>query len=188
MSIVIAVANKSRVVVKSDGLSSYAETGKVKSEDFEKILNLNNDCIIGFTGINENCELVLSEYKRLAMESNIDIGTLKPTTVIYDLCELTKVINNNDSNISFVVAGRENDRIVLFAFSSGEGYEINNFTPIDDKHIKYVTIGSEYCKTTTYSKYYSADKSFESTMNNYIRYISSVDQNVNDHIFTRKVK
>ena len=69
------------------------------------------------------------------------------------------------------------------------GYEINNFTPTDETHIKYITLGSDIQKDAVpYSNYYNVDKNIESSMNKYIRYISSIDPSVNDHIFTRKLK
>lgn len=187
MSIVLAVADISRVVVKSDGLVLDNETGEMKSTDSEMMLNLNEDCIVGFFGAKECLELVLNEYKRLATESNVNINTLKPTTVIYDLCELSKIINEKNAPISVLVAGRENNRIVLFGFTSSDGYGINNFTP-DDRHIKYIIFGSDTQKNAvSFSKYISPEKSFELSMNEYIRFIAKIDSSVNDHIFTRKL-
>jgi hypothetical protein len=188
MSIVIAVADMTRVVVKSDEIIRDKDTNKSKLDKQENIRSLNKNCIVGFTGNQQICELVLTEYKRLAEDSLIDIDTLKPTTVIFDLCELVKAIHDNSSEITFLIAGKENSRVVLFTFSSSENYEINNFTPLDNTHIKYIAIGSEYCKTHPYSKFYNTDKPFEATMNGYIRFISSVDPNVNTYITTRKIK
>lgn len=188
MSIVIAVANMSRVVVKSDGLDSDLETGGIKSHDYERMVRFNSNCIVGFTGINEQCEAIIDQYRDLAFNSNIDIDNLKPTTITYDLCELSKEMNTNNNEISFLVTGCENNRIVLFGFTSKEGYVINNFTPVDDKHVKYITLGSDIqSEAIQYSKYYHAGKPIELTMNQYIRYISTIDASVNDHIFTRKI-
>lgn len=187
MSIVLAVADISRVVVKSDGLLLDNKSGEIKSNDNELMINLNEDCIIGFFGEKECLELIINEYKRLAAESRVNINTLKPTTVIYDLCELSKIINEQNSPISVLVAGRENNKIVLFGFTSSDGYEINNFTP-DDRHIKYIVFGSEVQKNAvSFSRYINPEKSFETSMNEYIRFISKVDSSVNDHIFTRKL-
>jgi hypothetical protein len=188
MSIVIAVANMSRVVVKCDGLDRDIDTGEIKSQDYEKMINLNPNCIVGYTGINELCEEIIDEYRRLASESNIDINDLKPTTITYDLCELSKAMNANNKEISFLVTGNENNRIVLFGFTNKYEYEISNFTPVDDEHIKYITLGSDLqSKDIQYSKYYHAGAPIELTMNKYIRYISTIDIGVNDHIFTKKI-
>jgi hypothetical protein len=188
MSIVIAVANMSRVVVKSDGMVQDNITGEMIANDHEKMVNLNDNCIVGYGGTLEKCELVLNEYKKLAMESGVDLSTLKPTTVIYDLCELSKVINSDSSQISFLVAGRENNTIILYGFTSDDGYVIYNFSPDDNNHIKYITFGSDIQKNAVqYPKYYSVNHSIESSMNDYIRFISKIDESVNDHIFTRKL-
>jgi hypothetical protein len=189
MSIVIAVANISRVVIKSDGLIEDAQTVNLKSSDYEQITNLNKDCMIGYYGDNDHCELIINEYKRLASVSNVDIDSLKPTTVIYDLCEISKALNDNNEVVSFIVAGKENNKIVLFGFTSNDEFIINNLTPEDDGHIKYITFGSDIQKSAmTFTKFHSAGRSIEQTMNQYIKYISSIDTSVNDVIYTRKIK
>lgn len=188
MSLVIAVANMSRVVVKCDGLTRDGKTGEIKSQDYIKMVKLNNNCIVGYTGVKEDCELVLSEYKRLAIQSNVDVETLKPTTVIYDLSVLAKEMNTVNSKISFLVAGREDGKIVLFGFVSKENYQINNCTPTDDDFIKYITLGSDIQQDAIdFSKFYNPDKGIEISMNEYIKYISTIDPTVNDHISTKKI-
>lgn len=187
MSIVMAVANMNRVVVKCDGTALDFETSEITSEDYEKILFLNDDCIVGYIGMIEDCEFIINEYRKLAEDSNVDINTLKPTTVIYDLCELAKGIE--DSKVSFLVAGRENDRILLFGFTSADQYEINNFSPEDEEEIKYITLGSDIQKNAVqYPMYHRAEMAIETTMNDYIRYIATIDAGVNSHIFTKKLK
>lgn len=188
MSIVIAVANMSRVVVKSDGLAYSHESGEIESRDYERMVRLNTNCIVGYTGNDKQCEEIIDEYRKLASNANIDMNDLKLTTITYDLCEVSKAMNTNNKEISFLVTGNENGRIVLFGFTSKHQYEINNFSPIDDGHIKYITLGSDIQRDAIqYSKYYHADKPFEFTMNKYIRYISNIDTSVNDHIFTEKI-
>ncbi len=189
MSIIIAAANMTRVVVKCDGLVRDPDNGELQYQDYESIINLNDNCIVGYTGKKEHCEMVLSEYKRLAAEAGMDVNSLKPTTVIYDLCELTKVMNDNNSSISFLTAGKEEGRILLFGFSSTDGYNINNFSPEDDKNIKYITLGKNSSPDgIQYDKFYRPDKPMELTMNAYIRYLASNDISINDCIFTRKIK
>lgn len=189
MSIVIAAANMTRVVVKCDGLVCDPDNGELQGQDYEYMINLNDNCIIGYTGKKEHCEMVISEYKRLAAEAGIDINSLIPTTVIYDLCELTKVMNDNKSNISFLTAGKEEGRILLFGFSSTDGYSINNFSPEDENNIKYITLGKDTLSDGfQYAKFYRPDKPMELTMNAYIRYLAANDTGINDCIFTRKIK
>lgn len=189
MSIVIAVASMNRVVVKSDGRTLDFETNEAISEDYEHVLFLNDDCIIGYIGMIDDCEFVIKEYQRLAEESNIDLSTLKPTTVIYDLCELAKEINGEDSKVSFLVAGKENGRILLLGFTSADRFEINNFSPEDEEEIKYITLGSDIQKKAVqFPAYHRADKAIETTMNDYIRYIATIDAGVNNHIYTKKIK
>ncbi len=188
MSIVIAVANMSRVVVKSDGLVNDIDTGEIISHDYEKMVSLNSNCIVGYTGDIELCRTIIGQYINLASNSNVDIHELRPTTIIYDLCELSKAMNTNNNEISFLVTGNENDKIVLFGFTSKEGYEINNFTPEDNNFIKYITLGIDIqSNTMPFSKFYHVDKPIELAMNQYIRHISTIDANVNDHIFTKKI-
>ncbi len=189
MSIIIAAANMTRVVVKCDGLVRDPDNGELQYQDYESMINLNDNCIVGYTGKKEHCEMVLSEYKRLAAEAGIDVFSIKPTTVIFDLCELTKVMNDNNSSISFLTAGREEGRILLFGFSSMDGYSINNFSPEDDNNIKYITLGRDTSPDgIQYDKFYRPDKPMELTMNAYIRYLSVNDIGINDCIFTRKIK
>lgn len=189
MSIIIAAANMTRVVVKCDGLVRDPDNGELQDQDYESMVNLNDNCIVGYNGKKEHCEMVLSQYKRLAAEAGIDINSLKPTTVIFDLCELTKVMNDNNSSISFLTAGKEEGRILLFGFSSTDGYSINNFSPEDYNNIKYITLGKDTAPgEMQYDKFYRPDKPMELTMNAYIRYLSVNDADINDNIFTRKIK
>lgn len=186
MGIVIAVATYNRVVVKSDGF--IEDKNHNCYEDYEKMYLLNEQCMIGTLGSKELCENLINEYKNLALSQNIDLTTLQPTTVIYDLCELLKVMNEENEDISIFVTGKEKDNIVLFGFTSYDNYEIYNFSPDDEKSTKYIVFGSEIQKKgMDFSKFYRADVSIETTMNNYIRYVKSIDSNVNDHIFTRKM-
>lgn len=188
MSFVIAVANMSRVVVKCDGLDRDIETGEINSQDYERIVSLNPNCIIGYTGSKELCEAIIDEYKRLASESNVDMNNLKPTTITYDLCELSKAMNTNNQEISFLVTGCENDRIVLFGLASKDEYELYNYSPVDENYIKYITLGSDALNgVIQFSNYYHGGNPIESTMNKYIKYISTLDPSVNDCIFTKKV-
>ncbi len=186
---IIAAANMTRVVVKCDGLVRDPDNGELQYQDYESMINLNDNCIVGYTGKKEHCEMVLSEYRRLAAEAGIDVNSIRPTTVIYDLCELTKVMNDNNSSISFLTAGREAGRILLFGFSSTDSYSINNFSPEDDNIIKYITLGKDTSSDEIrYDKFYRPDKPMELTMNAYIRYLSANDIDINDRIFTRKIK
>lgn len=188
MSIVIAVANMSRVVVKCDGLAHTMDTGEIESQDYERMVHLNHNCIVGYTGTNKLCEAIIDEYRRLAANSMINMNDLMPTTITYDLCELSKVINADNAEISFLVTGNENNRIVLFGFTSKDGYEINNFSPEDEEHIKYITLGIDnQSEALQYAKYYNVDKSIEMSMNRYIKNVSSLSPHINDHIFTKKI-
>lgn len=189
MSIVIAVANMSRVVIKSDGLVVDSQSEDLKAGNHEQLTNINENCMIGYYGDTSHCEMIIKEYKRLATNSNVDLDNLKPTTVIYDLCEISKALHDKNKDVSFVVSGKESDRIVLFGFTSNDEYVINNLTPEDDGHIKYITFGSDIqASAMTFTKFHSASRSIEQTMNQYIKYISSIDPSVNDVIYTRKIK
>ena len=189
MSIVVAVANMSRVVVKSDGLVINRDIESKTSQDHEQMINLNAQCIVGFYGNIEYCELIVKEYLRLASTAQVDVNALRPTTVIYDLCEVAKAMNEDKKMVSFLAAGIENGRIMLLGFTDQDNYEISNFSPEEEGRVTFIILGSEAIKSgLPYSKFHTADKNIESSMNKYIRYTSTLDSGINDHIFTRKLK
>lgn len=187
MSIVLAVASMERVVLKADGYKLAYGTG-VLVEDFERVVQFNDNCIIGFTGFDEMAKMIIGEYIKMANQEGVDINSLVPTTIVYDLSEFAKSINKDKHELSMIVAGKQEDMIVLFGFSSTYDYEINNFSPEDPYNVKYITIGAKReLNPMDYSKFHRGGEPLESVMNNYIRYMSSIDDEVNDHIKTRKI-
>jgi hypothetical protein len=179
----------SRVVVKCDGLVNNQDIETKNKQDHEQMINLNARCIVGYYGSTEHCELIVKEYIRLANAAEVDINTLRPTTVIYDLCEVAKAMKEDKKMVSFLAAGIENGKIVLIGFVDQDNYEISNFSPVDERHITFITLGSETIKSgLPYTKFHTSDKNIESSMNQYIRYASTLDSGINDHIFTRKLK
>lgn len=187
MGMILAVANMERVVLKADGYKKVYDADKYV-DDYERIIVFNENCMIGFTGFDEMAKMLIGEYIRMANEANVDISTLAATTVVYDLCEFAKEVNKENAELSMIVAGKQEGNIVLFAFSSMDQYEINNFSPEDDKNIKYITLGADRSlQPMDYGKFYRPVEPIETTMNNYIRYMGSIDSKINDHIKTKKI-
>jgi hypothetical protein len=192
MSIVIAVATLDRVIVKSDGLERFAESKEVKSQNCKKFVYVNPNCIIGFTGLKHLCDLIIDEYLKRVRDANINVNDLTVSIISNQICMLAKNINHfnhlNENN-AYVIAGIEDNKVVLYGFSNKNGYELINSSPSEGEPLKYLVLGSDIQNSCIpFSKFYDSKKSIESNINDYIRYISTVDPSVNDYIFTSKLK
>lgn len=184
MSIVIAYANMNRVIIKCDGRECDVTTNKVVSEDTLKIWEVGKNCLIGYTGIKQYCEKAIELFEQ-------EIKMKNPLLCIKVFQKILQILYNfQPFKAYFIITGNFNGRIVLWHLSSDDIFKnIGDKSPSIEKPNTYVVIGSDEISQAIYFEHiYDNKLTPENNMNNYIRYISTISQSVNDHITTKKIR
>lgn len=185
MSIVMACATPTRVVVKCDGREIDPSSNKIISEDTIKFAQITPECIIGYTGNKQFCEECVNRFKR-------SIETYNPFDNIDLFQDILAIQSYKIHTESDFITGKWNNKIILWALTYRNTYSSLIDQSPGDKETSlpsYIIIGSkEMGNLDGFETHYQAEKSIELNMNNYIRYVSGILFNINDHITTCKIR
>lgn len=70
-----------------------------------------------------------------------------------------------------------------------DSYKVQDSSPKkDNKNGRFAIIGSEKVTKNDFNSNYDLNRSSESNMNSFIRYMATLDDSINDRIFTIKLK
>lgn len=183
MSIVIAYANQERAVIKSDG-RELDLNGNIVSEDSKKIQTLSDECIIGYTGNKQYCEGAIECFKQNIKHSN-------PLDDIFVLQSILQKTFDMTGTSNFIIVGKHSGKIILLYLSYQDRYSsFVDKSPYKEPRSIYTGIvsGVDDIESIDFVDLYDNSKSLEANMNDYIRYIASLNNHVNDHICTRKLR
>ncbi|MDO4274173.1 MAG: hypothetical protein Q4D16_10915 [Eubacteriales bacterium] len=187
MSIVIACANQSRVVIKSDGREK-SEYGAILSEDQNWFTQLSEQCFVGYAGDKIVCDMLIIALKKQLEEDNIkDIRQI--ALALQHILQATS--ETTTDNCSFIIAGISQETPQLYGLSYQDHFQtLLDKSPADKNVIcKNLIIGPPaMADAEPFNKMYDTNKTIESNMNDYIRYMGTIDKSVNDHIRTGKLK
>lgn len=188
MSIVIACANKNRVVIKCDG-RELSEHGAIISEEQTWFSQLSDQCFVGYAGDKIICDMLLIALKQQLQANESNENDIHNTALV--LQTLLQSTSETTDDCSFIIAGISQGTTQLYGLSYQDHFQtLLEKTPSEEDVIcENLIIGPPYLtKAEPFNKMYDAKKSIESNMNNYIRYIGSKDRAVNDNIQTGKAK
>lgn len=177
MSCVICLACNSFAFIASDGRAINAETGEIIDENYKKIRRINKDVIVGFVGTADVCESAL-----MALPSNSENLTL--TEIAEILCQNAKRLHiETGLKGSMILAGVENNRIVVCSFGRLNGYAIERTEHTSDG----ATLEGLYpdnINSNIFAECFDecSDKGFSYLLKETFHRISSLSDTVNENI------
>lgn len=189
MSIVLAVATPSVAVLKCDGRECSHE-GIVINEQCQKFSVVGEHCAVGYTGTVELIVAVLDKAVAISKEWGYSSNTLTVTR-FSEICQ--RILAENEAFISrfakpvinLVFVGLEENKIVLKSLGTGSNYEVLDRTPTEANQISYFSLVSDFANgAIPFHDFYDKSKSLTDNMDNYIKYISTIDFSVNTNIST----
>lgn len=188
MSIVIAVATMNKVIIKCDGRERDAVDHHIISEEFQKIRIINAHHVIGYTGDVQFIYHSLIQFFRSLETIGFTRDKLTPRFFSESLSMAfardIEHINQNNIKANFVSAGVENNKIVLYSFCTGTNGNVEYLSPSPQKPVTFCTLtSSKAAKAISLETFCKLDFS-ENKLNDYIKYIASIDDSVNTNIFT----
>lgn len=189
MSIVLAVATPSVAVLKCDGRECSHE-GVVINEQRQKFTILGEHCAVGYTGTVDLIIAILDKALAISKEWGYTSDTLT-VTVFSEICRKTLAENESFINrfarpvINLVFIGLEDNKIILKSLGTGSRYEVLDRTPTEINQISYFSLLSDFANDAiSFNDFFDKNKSLMDNMDNYIKYISSIDFSVNTNITT----
>lgn len=193
MSIVLAVATSEVVVLKSDG-RERAHSGEIINENLQKFSIVGRQCAIGYTGSVSLIKAVLDKASEKSKEYDYTFDTLT-VTALSKICqriliESKDVINTFDSpSINLVFVGLEDGKIIVKSLGTGNNYELADATPTSSNSFRYCSLTSYAADDAIqFNAFYDTNKSLIDNMDNYIKYIATIDDSVNTNISTAVLK
>ncbi len=191
MGLAIACATNNRIVLKCD---DSPLTGASDQETGSKIKSFDDTILLAYTGDKAFCEQAVTAFERLYMLSSI---SPVPLPELVEMFRNKMVLANQDAhcNCSFLISGKKDEMFLIFGMSSSNQFEINmQFTTpeFDETDIECFVIGDPMAHAvTTFEQFFrqqNPGQTIESVMNQYILYVSSVEDNVSDIIHTQKIR
>lgn len=105
MSIVIAIATNSRVVMKCDGREMRSSDRTIVSEETIKFEKISETCIVGYTGVRNHCIMVVNLLKDYIKRTNTQCIQNIAIQLRNFILELSQSIAFGEERCSFIVAG-----------------------------------------------------------------------------------
>lgn len=172
MSIIIAIAEKNRIIVKSDGRECDLQKNII-SEKHPKIVKLNtHNTVIGFTGSTHSRAMVVNHLISLYGDK-ID----SPPQNIFDSARKYCIKKNISETLTMIVASTDNNTLFLKQFSTDYSYKeidcLNNKLPV------LALAGDIIIPFDSYNP-----DNPEQSMNDYIIETSKLTNTVNKNIYT----
>lgn len=189
MSIVIGFISKDEAVLMSDGLVLNNDTREVVDENCRKIQSINGNVIVGYSGIKQFGECVLENFFKL-----FD-GDPKSITAEYAasvLCHIAKELENSLSAplpFQMLVAGTNSSNcMVLCSFGKSTDFKITQYVATEESSF-YVALNPDSLSGRDVAGEFLSDNSIcvRNRMKNCIKYVSTIDDTVNDTIFELSV-
>ena len=190
MSIILGLADTDNAIIMSDGRVTRHKTGEIIGENCNKTHRFNEYVIVGYSGIKDVSECVIQEMMNLCREN---IKTLNADEVTNNLCLISQqVVESMSISVpaQMVIAGVDGSRkMTLNVFSKSQNFNISKYVP-EPKGLSYVSLDPDSLTEKNMYRQFLADERFpvETRMRNYIKYVASIDETVNDTIFELSVK
>lgn len=193
MSIILAVATSDIAILKCDGRMRGPDN-EIIDEKRKKFNIINEHFVVGFTGNSGFVSAVLDKTLEMGRILGYD---LKMLSVNSFAPILQKVLVENENLIKqnavikagFVLIGLEDNKIIMKAISTGDGLEIIDYTPLENGSIKYLSLVSDRAsRAKGFPEFYTKSESLTTNMDNFIRYIATLDDSVNTNITTFLLK
>lgn len=169
MSVIIAIATRNKIIVKSDGREMDGDV--IVSDNSQKILRIRNT-VIGFTGSTFERGKIMRHLVNLYGEE-----LRASAETLYESSRSFCIKNNVTGVITMLVASTQNHTLFLKQFSS-----IDGFNPIDCLKSKLPVVALAGDIVYPFSTYNPHD--IESSMNQYIIKTSNTQRTVGGKIFT----
>ncbi len=190
MSIVLGFATKAEAIIMSDGRVLDNNTKEIISENCNKTHRINQNVILGHSGIKEINEHVIQNFYQIY---GTRISTVNADEVTHILCDISKQLIHSLSQpfpLQMIIAGiDENHNITLNAFSKSEEFQIRKMVP-DSRSCSYMSLDPDsIAGKNIYSQFLAnGNLTFREKMINCITYVSTIDPTVNSTIYELSVK
>ena len=144
MSCVICLSTESFAFIAGDGRAKDVCTGQIIDEHYKKVIQINPNVIMGFTGTDIVCMGAIN-----VLPSNVN--ALGITEISEILCRNAKKIHESTGESgSFILAGVENGKIIVSSFGRDGKYTIDRREP----HEGDVFFNSLYPEAITHDIFY----------------------------------
>lgn len=185
MSIVIGFVSKNEAILMSDGLVLNNSTREIVDENCSKIQRINDNVVVGYTGINEFGKCVLENFFKLFGDDVKSITTEYATSV---LCHIAKEIETAiDTPLPFqmLVAGlNSSNDITLSSFGKSTDFKITTYVATEESSFYAALTPDSLSERDVAGEFLSNGKiCIRDRMKNCIKYVSTIDDTVNDTIF-----
>ena len=178
MSIVINVLTKASSIVAYDGRARDKETNAIKSEHTRKAQLLNKYTIIGYTGLLEEAQHLVSLLK-----SDIDIQGLRCEQVVARVLIHYGQSGLRSANTSYLLTGINADG-VLSTYTISRDFSVEEHVPIADE-IKLTRLYSDN-NTIDFNSFYESRQLMgvkpREIMKQYIEAVADIDGSVNRNV------
>lgn len=176
MSCIICIATSGSAIIAGDGRAINLDTGEIISENYQKVVQVRNDIIAGFSGTEQ---VSLRAFDDLPN----DIDTLSFFNIAEILCAGAKK-RHKDTGLkgNIILAGIENGHIALYRFSQNNDYELERIIPISTELLGiYPDNITHDILYECFEKYYDASGLYE-VIKQTFKQVSSLSDSVNQNI------
>ncbi|HBD00118.1 MAG TPA: hypothetical protein DC053_13380 [Lachnoclostridium sp.] len=193
MSIVLSFATTEFAVMKADG-RELSSDNKIINEHINKISIIGEHCAAGYAGKVNIITLVINKALEICKECGISQSELTVSTFA-EICQ--KVLINNteflsevdDPCMNLVVIGLENNKIIMKSLGTGNNFEIIDRSPAEKNQFTCFSLTSDFAENAIqFNEFFNEKLSVSENMDNYIKYIASIDPSVNTNITTISIK
>ena len=190
MSIVIAIAYKNTVIIKSDGRARSTQTGEILSERCNKTDRISSNVICGFTGHYNAGLQALREFKETYCDLLEQASTENLVEALHDIT--TQLLTNHPESlkVAFVVGGFDPDGApVLYSWKNLGRVSVHR--PLSVADISYVFLNPDDYSgdlrklLDRYLRIYKMN--FHKAMDACIREVAKNCDSVNSSIFQRSL-
>ena len=183
MSFVVCVCGEYFSTIMSDGRMVSLPNNKVVDENIPKVLKINNNVAIGFTGDPSPTVIALEELKKY----NVELLTLERIKRI--IINKIKELNINELGVKIIFTGRNKvGKFVIYVVDSKNNYECEPLYPINTSPA-FAVCGrndnkcQEIIKNNLYNKKWRTSDELEKSMMNCIIDAAKIDKTVNTNMF-----
>jgi len=177
VSVVVNVLTSASSIVAYDGRAINKETNAIKSEHTKKAQSINKYTIIGYIGLLEEANHLVS-----LLQSDADINELRCDQVVSRVLAHYRQSGLSSANTSYLLTGLNTDGR-LGTYTINKQFNVDAHVPIN-KEIKLTSLFSDNNTidfTTFFSRYYMKAKPCD-IMKQYINAVAEIDESVNKNV------